>query len=176
VVVATGFPVWSVVGMVSAGADVDQARQDLAAAQEHLEDLQEDDATAIRTARDEALTAGREAVTTMNTLDYRTVEANLDEWERVSTGALHAELVSGREQSRSAVTAAKSVTKASVLSSGVTEVDEQAGTASVLVALRVNVVVGGAEPTDKYVRMRGTLSRTGGEWKLDSLEQVAYGS
>jgi len=176
VVLAAGFLVWSVVGLVSAGSDVDRARQDVAAARERLDDLRKDDAIAVRTARDDALTAGSEAVAIMNTLDYRTVDADLDEWERVTTGALHDEIVSGREQSGQAVTAAKSVTKPKVLFAAVTEVDEPAGTATVLVALRVNVETGGAEPTDKYMRLKGTLTRTGEEWKLDGIGQVAYGS
>ena len=119
VAVAAGFLVWSVLGMVSAGSDVDRATQELADANEHLEDLREDDGIAIKTARDEADDAGRDAVVVMNTLDYRTIDDDLEEWERVTTGELHDEIVNGRSQSRQAVVDAKSVTKATVLSSAV---------------------------------------------------------
>ncbi|MFL6118300.1 hypothetical protein [Actinophytocola sp.] len=176
VAAAAGFLVWSVVDLVSAGTDVDHARQNLAAARERLGDLREDDALGIKTSRDAALTAGREAITILNTLDYRTLDADLDEWERVTTGALHDEIVTGRAQSENAVTEAKSVTKPAVLAAAVAEVDEQAGTATVLVALRINVATTGAAPTDRYMRLKGTLSRTGEDWKLDSIGQVAYGS
>lgn len=174
VVAATGFLGWSAVEFASAGADVDRARQDLAAANERLEDLREDDAIAIKTARDEALAAGRTSIVTMNTLDYRTVDADLDEWAEVSTGSLHDEVVTGRARSRQAIVDARSVTKATVLSAGVKAVDERAGTATVLVALKVNVKTAGNATTDKYMRLQGTLLRTEQGWKLETIGQVAY--
>jgi Mce-associated membrane protein len=176
VVVAAGFLTWSVVRLVSAGADVDRARQNLAAAQQRVAGRGDDDTIAIKTARDQAVAAGGKAVAIMNTLDYRTIDAGLDEWERVTTGSLHDEIVSGREQSRKAITDAKSVTKATVLAAAAQEVDERAGTATVLVSLKVTVAANGADPTDRYQRIKGTLARTGKEWKLDGIEQVAAGS
>ena len=173
--VAAGLLVWSVVDLVAAGTNVDRARHNLAAANKRLADLR-DDAATTKTARDQALATGGEAIAVLNTLDYHTVDADLDEWERITTGSLHEEIVSGREQTRSGITNARSVTKATILSSVVKEVDEQAGTATVLVALRVNISANDAAPTDKYLRLKGTLLRAGREWKLDSIGQVAYGS
>lgn len=155
VVVATGFLAWSAVEFLSAGSAVDDARTDLAAATERLEDQREDDTVAIRTARDEALEAGRAAVVVMNTLDYRDVDAGLDKWVEITTGSLHDEVVAGRAQSRQAIENARSVTKAKAASSAVKEVDERAGTATVLVALQVDVSTGGAAPTTKYMRIQG---------------------
>lgn len=175
-VAAAGFLTWSVVDLVSTGNDVDRARDNLAAAREHLEDLREDDAIAIKTARDEAAKAGRDAIVAMNTLDYHEIDAGLDDWERVTTGALHDEVVNGRAASKTAITNARSVTKAEVLSSAVAAVDERAGTATVLVSLKVNVVVKDIAPSDKFMRIKGTLTRTGEGWKLDGIGQVAYGS
>lgn len=172
VVVAAGFLVWSVVGLVSAGADVDEAKQAVATATEHLEDLREDDTIAVKTARDEAHEAARTAVVTMNTLDYREADAGLDAWEAASTGELHDEIVRTRAESRRAIVDAKSVTKATVLSSAVEAVDDRAGTATVLAAVRVTVSTAGNEPTDKYQRLQCTLLRTEQGWKLDSLGQV----
>lgn len=171
---AAGFLGWSAVEFVSAGADVDRARQDLATATERLDDLREDDAIETKTARDEALDAARAGVVTMNTLDYRTIDEDLREWERVTAGSLHDEVVNGREQSRRAVTDARSVTEATALSAAVKAVDERAGTATVLVAVRVDVTLGDAEPTRRYMRMRSTLLRTDQGWKLDSIGQVPY--
>jgi Mce-associated membrane protein len=173
-VAAAGFLAWSVASLVSAGTDVDHARDHLTAARAHLDDVRDQGGAAIRTARDQALAAGQEAVAVMNTLDYREIDADLDRWERVTTGALHDEVVTSRAQSKKAVEDAKSVTKAQVLSAAVAAVDEHSAT--VLVALKVNVSVAGAEPTDKYMRLRGTLARTGSAWQLDGIEQVAYGS
>ncbi|HEX6353910.1 hypothetical protein [Actinophytocola sp.] len=175
-VVAAGFLAWSVVELVSAGTDTDRARQELAAADERLADLRADDAVKTRTARDEAREAASKGVAVMNTLDYRGVDADLDAWERVSTGALHDEIVDNRARSRQAVVDARSVTKATVVSSAVQAVDARSGTATVLVAVRIDVTTGEAGPTQKYMRIRATLLRTEQGWKLDGLGQVPYQS
>ncbi|MCG5120325.1 hypothetical protein MA546_16385, partial [Streptomyces sp. T7(2022)] len=60
-------------------------------------------------------------------------------------------------------------------SSAVTELDDRAGRARVLVALRVTVKAPGAEKTDKDSRMLGELTRTGGGWKLSALGQAPVG-
>jgi Mce-associated membrane protein len=170
VLVAVGFLAWSAVGFVSAGSDVDRARADLAAARER----HGSGADPVKTARDEALRAAQDAVVVMNTLDYRDVDAGLDKWTEVTTGSLHDEVVNGRAQSEQAIENAQSVTKATVLSAAVKAVDARAGTATVLVALKVNVSTGGAAATDKFMRMQGTLLRTDQGWKLDGLGQVPY--
>lgn len=174
VVVAAGFLVWSVVDLTSAGADVDDARQDVATANQHLKDLRDDDSVKVTTARDAALDAGGKGAVVMNTLDYRTVDAGMDAWERITTGDLHDQIVNGRTQSKQAITDAKSVTEAKLLSAAVEDVNEQAGTATVLVSMKVNVTVGSAAPIDKYMRLKCTLLRTGQDWKLNGIGQVPY--
>jgi Mce-associated membrane protein len=96
----------------------------------------------------------------------------MDAWERVTTGDLHDEVVNGREQSTKAITDARSVTEAKLLSAAVEDVNERAGTATVLVSVKVNVTVGSAAPTDRYMRLKCTVQRTGQGWKLDGLGQV----
>lgn len=176
VVVAAGFLAWSAVEFFAAGSAVDSARQDLAAANDRLADARANGAGAVRTARDDALAAAGDGVVVMNTLDYRHLDAGLDRWAEVTTGSLHDEVVSGRAQSEQAIAAAKSVTKAEVLFAAVKEVDERAGSATVLVALHVDVSTGGAAPTAKYMRIQATLLRTGQGWKLDGIAQVPYQS
>jgi Mce-associated membrane protein len=173
---AGGFLTRSVIDLVSAGTDVDHARQELAEANQRLADLREDDTLETRTARDEALEAGRSGAVTMNTLDYRDIDADLAEWARVTTGALHDQVVDGRAQSRKSVVDARSVTEATALSSAVEEVDEQAGTATVLVAVRVDVTLGDEEPSERFVRLEVTLLRTEDGWKLDGIGQVPFTS
>jgi Mce-associated membrane protein len=173
VMVAAGFLVWSVVDLTSAGSDVDDARQAVATANKHLKDLRADGAVEVTTARDEALDAASKGAVVMNTLDYRKVDAGMDAWERVTTGDLHDEVVNGREQSTKAITDARSVTEAKLLSAAVEDVNERAGTATVLVSVKVNVTVGSAAPTDRYMRLKCTAQRTGQGWKLDGLGQVA---
>lgn len=133
-----------------------------------------DDSLAYSRVRDEVNRVGQAAVVTMNTLDYRKVDAGLKDWETATTGALHDEVVKGRQTSRDAIVAAESVTKATVLSSAVSELDDRAGQASVLVALKVNVTVKGEEPKDKFMRLAAKLQRTHDGWKLYEIGQVPY--
>jgi Mce-associated membrane protein len=110
----------------------------------------------------------------MNTLDYRKVDEGLKDWETATTGGLHDEVVKGKASSRDAIVAAESVTQPTVLSSAVSELDDRAGQASVLVALRVRVTVKGEEPKDKFMRLAGKLQRTDDGWKLYEIGQVPY--
>jgi Mce-associated membrane protein len=133
-----------------------------------------DDSLSYSRVRDEVNRVGQAAIVTMNNLDYRKVDQGLKDWETATTGALHNEIVQGKQQSRDAIVQAQSVTKATVLSSAVSELDDRAGQASVLVALKVNVAVKGQEPADKYMRLSGKLQRTQDGWKLYEIGQVPY--
>ena len=133
-----------------------------------------DDSLAYSQARDEVNRVGQAAVVTMNTLDYRRVDQGLKDWETATTGALHEEVLNLKDQSKQTIVQAQSVTKATVLSSAVKELDDRAGKAIVLVAIKVNVQTKGAEPTDKFQRIEGSLQRTEDGWKLDGIAQVPY--
>lgn len=133
-----------------------------------------DDAIAYSRVRDEVNRVGQNAVATMNNLDYNKVDQGLEDWEAATTGALHDEVVKGKAASRDAIVAAESVTHATVLSAAVSELDERAGQASILVALKVNVKVKGEEPKDKFMRLAAKLQRTGDGWKLYEIGQVPY--
>jgi Mce-associated membrane protein len=153
VVAAAGFAGWYGVAWVSA---------------------ENDDSLSYSQTRDEVNRVGQVAIVTMNTLDYKTVDQGLKDWESATTGALHDEVVKGKVSSRDAIVAAESVTKATVLSSAVSELDDRAGQASILVALKVNVRVKGQEPADKFMRLAGKLQRTADGWKLYEIGQVPY--
>jgi Mce-associated membrane protein len=133
-----------------------------------------DDSLAFSQVRDEVNRVGQAAVVTMNTLDYKTVDQGLKDWENATTGDLHDEIVKGKASSRDAIVQAQSVTKATVLSSAVSELDDRAGQASIMVALKVNVTVKGQQPTDKFMRLAGKLQRTEDGWKLYEIGQVPY--
>ncbi|AKZ60218.1 putative membrane protein [Streptomyces ambofaciens ATCC 23877] len=134
-----------------------------------------DDTRAYAVQRDEALAAGEQAVQNLNTLDHRSLDRGLDLWESSTTGDLHEQLVSGRSEFATQVKGAKTVTTARVLSGALTELDDRAGRARVLVALRVTVKAPGDASTDKDSRMLGELTRTGGHWKLSALGQAPVG-
>ncbi|MFJ5837362.1 hypothetical protein ACIQGO_11410 [Streptomyces shenzhenensis] len=134
-----------------------------------------DDSAEYAAQRDTALAAGEQAVQNLNTLDHRDVERGLDLWESATTGDLHDQLASGRKEFAVQVQTAKTVTTARVLSGAVTELDDRAGRARVLVALRVTVKASDGQRSDKDSRMLGELTRTGGRWKLSALGQAPVG-
>ncbi|MET9440979.1 nuclear transport factor 2 family protein [Streptomyces sp. NPDC006610] len=138
-------------------------------------DAAHDDSAAYAAQRDQALAAGEQAVQNLNTLDHRSLDRGLDLWESSTTGELHDQLVAGREEFADQVRSAKTVTTARVLSGAVTELDDRAGRARILVALRVTVKAPGDASTDKDSRMLGELTRTGGRWKLSALGQAPVG-
>ncbi|QKW06246.1 hypothetical protein HUT18_07355 [Streptomyces sp. NA04227] len=138
-------------------------------------DAAHDDSASYAAERDAALAAGEQAVQNLNTLDHRSLARGLDLWEQSTTGELHQQLVDGRGQFESQVKQARTVTTAEVLSGAVTELDERAGRARVLVAVRVTVRAPEAEPADKDSRMVGELTRSAGRWKLSALGQAPIG-
>lgn len=134
-----------------------------------------DDAASFAQVRDDALAAGEQAVQNMNTLDHRSLEKGLDSWEQSTTGDLHAQLIDGRDAFAEQIAKAKTVSTAEVLSGAVTELDERAGRAGVMVALRVTVTAPEGEPAVKESRLLGSLTRTSEGWKLSALGQAPVG-
>ncbi|MEV5252120.1 nuclear transport factor 2 family protein [Streptomyces werraensis] len=134
-----------------------------------------DDRAAYAAQRDRALAAGEQAVQNLNTLDHRDLDRGLDLWEASTTGELHEQLTSGRDGFADQVKGARTVSTARVLSGAVTELDDRAGRARVLVALRVTVRAADGTRTDKDSRMLGELTRTDGRWKLSALGQAPVG-
>lgn len=134
-----------------------------------------DDAASFAQARDDALAAGEQAVQNMNTLDHRSLEKGLDSWEQSTTGDLHSQLVDGRDAFAEQIAAAKTVSTAKVLSGAVTELDQRAGRAGVMVALRITVTAPKGEPAVKESRLLGSLTRTTDGWKLSALGQAPVG-
>ncbi|MFD9790979.1 hypothetical protein ACFWXK_08510 [Streptomyces sp. NPDC059070] len=150
-----------------------------------------DERAAFAAARDEVLQAGEQGVQNMNTLDQGDLAHGLDLWEESATGDLLKELKDSRTRFEQQVRAAGTTTTAEVLSGAVTELDERAGRARVMVALRITVVApdrtsakGGASTSKgsagdgsgtKDSRMLGELTRTPEGWKLSRLGQAPVG-
>nr|WP_175420763.1 hypothetical protein [Streptomyces griseus] len=139
-------------------------------------DAAHDDSAAYAQARDDVLAAGEQAVQNMNTLDHARLDKGLDRWEDSTTGDLHAQLVDGRDAFVKQIRAARTVSTAEVLSGAVTELDDRAGRAGVMVALRVTVTAPEGEPAVKESRMLGQLTRTSQGWKLSALGQAPVGN
>jgi Mce-associated membrane protein len=126
--------------------------------------------------RDQVLQAGEQAVQNFNTLDYRKVAAGLALWEQSSTGALHAEIVSGHAQFTQQIEQTKTITTARILDAALTALNPRAGTASVIVAVQITVTPASGSPVTKQSRLDGTLARTPSGWKLSALGQVPVGA
>ncbi|SFX67025.1 hypothetical protein OH786_30545 [Streptomyces atratus] len=139
-------------------------------------DAAHDESAQYAQSRDEALAAGEQAVQNMNTLDHRKLEKGLDTWEDSTTGDLHQQLVDGRSAFVKQIQQAKTVSTAQILSGAVTELDDRAGKAGVMVALRVTVTVPKGKPAVKESRMLGKLTRTSEGWKLSALGQAPVGN
>lgn len=133
-----------------------------------------DDGLAYSGTRDEVDRVARAAIRTMNTLDYRKLDEGLGNWADATTGTLHDEIVKLTEENKQQLRDAKSVTSAEVRSSAVRELDDRAGKATVIAAIRTTVKTGDKEPVEKYQRIEATLARTDAGWKLEGLGEVAY--
>ncbi|GIH18412.1 hypothetical protein [Rugosimonospora africana] len=131
-----------------------------------------DDTLTYSRTRDDVLRAGEQAIQNLNTLDYRTAQQGIKVWQDSTTGDLHNQLVSGSATFLSQIAEAKTVTVAKVLDGAVTELDEHAGKASVIVAVDITVTPASGQPADKRERLSGQLTRTGTGWKLSAVGQV----
>jgi Mce-associated membrane protein len=135
-----------------------------------------DDSLSFSQERDDALRAGEQAVQNLNTLDYRSLGPGLKLWQDSSTSELYQQIVQGRPQFEQAVQKAKTITSAKVLDAAVTELDQHAGKAGVIVALQITVTPPKGEPTIKKTRLVGQLTRTSTGWKLSALAQAPVGA
>lgn len=130
------------------------------------------DAAAVATARDDALRGGRQAISVLNTLDYRTADQGLRRWLDVSVGALHDELAQDREATMAKLAEGRTVTAGKVVDAAVTELSATRGTARVIVAVEITMTPEGGEKQVKRSRQLGDLVRTDSGWKLSALGQV----
>lgn len=121
------------------------------------------------------LAAAKPGIEAFNTLDFHDVDQGLDAWQRAATGQLLDDVKASREASAKAITEARTSTTATVLAAAVTELDDRAGTATVMAAVEVKTTVDGQQPTTKRNRYLAGLARTGDGWKLSSLQPVVVG-
>lgn len=122
--------------------------------------------------RDAVLADARQAAINLNTLDYRNVGAGLDLWQQSSTGQVLAEFQQNRDQYAKLVLESKRATVATVADAAVTELDEHAGVARVLVAVDVTVTPDGQSPAVTRQRLQMEMTRTPSGWKASKLSPV----
>ncbi|MFE0021219.1 hypothetical protein [Amycolatopsis sp. NPDC059021] len=131
-----------------------------------------DDGVARANVREDALAAGRQAVTALTTLDYRQAAQGYQHWLDLSGGALRDELAQDRQGSLDRIAQAKTVTTGRVVDAAVTEVDSGAGTAKVIASVELQVRPDGGEAVTKHNRFQADLNRTPDGWRVTALGQV----
>jgi Mce-associated membrane protein len=120
-------------------------------------------------ARDAVLQDAEQGVLNFNTLNYHNASAGLRLWLDSSTGNLHAGLSSNLQQEIQAVQQKQTITTAKILDGAVTQLDTEAGTASVMVAVAVTVTPAKGSPFTERESEVGQLSMTSSGWKLSAL-------
>jgi Mce-associated membrane protein len=124
--------------------------------------------------RDAVLIEARQAIETMNTLDYRSVDKGVKAWSQVTTGTLRDQLAGVSADDRRLLAEQKKISTGRVVDAAVIDVDD--GSATVIAAVEVTVrdaAKPDSEPTVKRNRFSADLVKIGGRWKLESLQQVA---
>lgn len=123
-------------------------------------------------ARDDVLVAARQSAISLNTLDWHDVDGGLDRWEQTSTGAVLDEFRTNRAQYAQFVAQSKRTTTATVSDAAVSELDDRAGVARVLVGVDVTVTPDGQQPIPTRQRLQLEMSRTDDGWKVSKLAPI----
>jgi len=134
-----------------------------------------DETVSYAATRDEVERIGREHVAVLTTLDYHDVDAGIERWLTVSTGALHDELAATDAATRQTLRDNATVSTGRVLDAAVSELDTRTGTAKMLVSVEISSARDGAPPTSKRNRFVAAMVAEGDGWKLSALDQVRLG-
>lgn len=124
--------------------------------------------------RDVVLISATQDIETLNTLDYRQIDAGLARWQAVTTGTMHDQLTQVGAADRKLLAKQHKVSSGRVIDAAVVALGD--GTATVIASVEVTVRDGtnpAVQPTVKRNRFTADLVRTGGTWKLETLDQVA---
>lgn len=135
-----------------------------------------DESVGYAMAREDVLAAGRSHVATLTTLDSSDVDAGIDRWLDVSTGALRDELAATDDATREALADGGTVATGRVLDAAVSELDDRAGTARLLVSVEIATSTAGGTPATRRNRFVAALTRTDHGWQLSALDQVPLGT
>jgi Mce-associated membrane protein len=135
-----------------------------------------DDSLDYTAARDDALREGRQHVAELTSLDYHDVDKGIARWLEVSTGPLHDQLASTGEQTRNTLRQNATVATGAVLDAAVSELDQRAGTARLLVSVEITQAKDGTPASAKRNRFVAALAHTDTGWKVSALDQVPLGT
>jgi len=97
----------------------------------------------------------------------------LQDWLGATTGTLHDQISQVSASDKKSITDAKTTTTGRVIDAAVTQLDDRAGSATVIASVEVSVQPATGSATIKRNRFTATMTRVGTEWKLSDLQQVA---
>lgn len=133
-----------------------------------------DDSIELAQTRDAVLISARQDIEIMNSLDYRSVDKGLKNWQSVTTGTLHDQIASVDADDIKLLADQKKISTGKVVDAAVVDLDETSAT--VIASIEVTVkddADKSAKPTVKRNRFSADLKMVGGHWKLETLQQVA---
>ncbi|WP_415949633.1 hypothetical protein [Streptomyces sp. KLOTTS4A1] len=132
--------------------------------------------TAYAHSRDDALSAARTHIATLNSRDGDDVDASLRRWREAVHGPLADELRRTGEDSAEVLAAEGTTLRATVTDAALTALDARAGTAEAIATVRIEVQPRSGDPTTDRKRFEAALDRTDAGWKLSSLTAVPVGA
>jgi Mce-associated membrane protein len=126
--------------------------------------------------RDRAMTAAKQQIAALNTMDARRVDQGLRSWLDASTGPLHDELKRTAGRNRQQIQRSGTSATGTVSDAALTALDRRAGTARVIATVRIEISRPGAATTVQRKRFDAALTRTAEGWKLKSLTALPAGT
>lgn len=123
--------------------------------------------------RDDALIQGTKDVETMTSMDHRDVDAGIKAWQAVSTGVLHDQLVATTDDEKRLLAQQGKIATGHVSEAALTELTSHTATMIVAVEVTVRGDDASKKPTVKRNRFSADLVLVDGQWKIESLQQVA---
>jgi Mce-associated membrane protein len=114
-----------------------------------------------------ALRDGQQDINTMNTMDYRRLDACMKAWLSATTGTLHGQLSQSATDLETEFQAEELVTSGKITVAKVVQADSVAGTATMLGTEDLLVTLGTTQST-KHNGFRADLVRTAVGWRLNT--------
>ncbi|MFC0439378.1 hypothetical protein [Kutzneria buriramensis] len=134
-----------------------------------------DESVKFAATRDDVLRVGREELINFYTLDYKNPDASFDRLVQSSTGDLATAIKQGEANWKKQLADQKTSSTAKVLDAAVTELDDRAGTATVVAIVQVDVTPNNGKPANR-LPMQIQLTRTDQGWKLSQAGSIVLGS
>lgn len=134
-----------------------------------------DESVQFTNTRDDVLRIGKQELINFYTLDYKNPDASFDRLVQSSTGDLATAIKQGEANWKKQLSDQKSSSTAKVLDAAVTELDDRAGTATVVAIVEVDVTPDNGKPPNR-LPMQIQLTRTDQGWKLSQAGSIVLGS